>query len=399
MQRDHRADERAAAARAVDLEPAAEHVDAVGEAQQAGPAGRVGAADAVVAHLDRELLALDRDPHVDAARLGVAGGVGERLGGHEVRAARDRQRQLALEDVDVDRHVGGLAQRRQRLPQPALAQRHRVQPARELAQLRVGVRELLLGLRHQRPRRVVLGQLHLRDAQQVRDREQPLLGAVVQVAPDAAALLVGGLDHPRARLRQPALLVAALELGAGAGGEDPQRGRVLLVGLHRPRVEHREVPEVHALRRLQAHRQVALEPELDHGLVVREALGQRLGERHPRVLGGDRAGRAGGVVLERLVEVGAVVPAGDHLDVHAGGVGGLGDHHHLGAERLGDMAHEAAQERLAHRARRTLGDGAEQIVAAEPPGAGGRGHRRIVPPLSGHAGQAALMRCRMRDDA
>ena len=56
------------------------------------------------------------------------------------------------------------------------------------------------------------------------------------------------------------------------------------------------------------------------------------------------------------------------------------------------MAHEAAQELIAHRARRTLGDRAEQVVAAEPPGAEVVDTSPIVPPLSGHAGSAALMR-------
>ena len=106
-----------------------------------------------------------------------------------------------------------------------------------------------------------------------------------------------------------ARLVAPLELGRRAGREDPQRRGVLLARLHRPRVEHREVPEVHAVRGLQADREVALQPEVDRDLGLREALGQRLGERHPRVVGDDRARRAGGVVLERLVDERAVVPA------------------------------------------------------------------------------------------
>ena len=76
---------------------------------------------------------------------------------------------------------------------------------------------------------------------------QPLLRAVVEVAPEAAPLGVGRLDHTRARLLERARLVAPLELRGGAGGEDPQGGDVLLARLHRPRVEHRDVAEVHVL--------------------------------------------------------------------------------------------------------------------------------------------------------
>jgi hypothetical protein len=48
----------------------------------------------------------------------------------------------------------------------------------------------------------------------------------VEVAPDAAPLRVGGFDHPRPGCGERRGLVAPLELGARAGGEDPQRGDV-----------------------------------------------------------------------------------------------------------------------------------------------------------------------------
>ena len=71
------------------------------------------------------------------------------------------------------------------------------------------------------------------------EREQALLGAVVEVAADAAALLVGGLDHARARrgdlglaLAQGDLVAAALDLGGRARGEDRERGD-LVVGRRR----------------------------------------------------------------------------------------------------------------------------------------------------------------------
>ena len=243
-----------------------------------------------------------------------------------------------------------------------------MQPAGQLAQIRVRQVELLRGGGEQLLGRVGL---HARDLQQVRDREQPLLRAVVEVAPDPAALGVGRLDHPSAGLLQRTRLVAALELGGGAGGEDPQGGDVLLAGLHRAGVEHGDVAEVHVLGGAQADREVALEAELDCRRVVREALGQRLRERHPRVLGDDGAGLALGVVLERLVHEGAVVPADERAHVLSGGIVGLGDQDELGRERLGDVAGEAAQELLAHRARGACGDRGEQLLPAETLGCGG----------------------------
>ena len=72
------------------------------------------------------------------------------------------------------------------------------------------------------------------------ERDEPLLHAVVEVAADAAALLVGGRDEPGARggdlglaLAQGGLVAAALDLGAGPRGEDPQRGRSSSRGVER----------------------------------------------------------------------------------------------------------------------------------------------------------------------
>jgi hypothetical protein len=63
--------------------------------------------------------------------------------------------------------------------------------------------------------------------------------------------------------------------------------------------------------------------------------------------------------------------------VRAAGLRGLGDEDQLGAEGLGEVAHQAAQELLADGAGRALGDRAQQISAAEPRSAimDGDGHR------------------------
>ena len=216
--------------------------------------------------------------------------------------------------ADVELHVQrrGRAQRLDRRRQPALGQRDRVQAAGELAQLGVGGGQLRLGELEQRLRRLGLASAR---PEQVRDREQPLLRAVVQVAPDAAALGVGRLDHAGARRPQRRRLCAPLELRAGARGEDPQDGDVLGLGLHALRVEHGEVAEVGVLRVAQAHREVALEPHLDRAPVLGEVLHQALGEGDERLARDERARLAGRVVLERLLDRRAVVPARDDLDV------------------------------------------------------------------------------------
>ena len=119
-----------------------------------------------------------------------------------------------------------------------------MQPARQLAQLAAGHGGLiasggqaLLGLR-----RVVL-EIAQRQLQRLPEHDEPLLCAVVQVAADPAALVVGGLDGAGARGGdlvgaglQRALVPAALELGGGPGAEHPQR-----LQLGRSRVQVREL--------------------------------------------------------------------------------------------------------------------------------------------------------------
>ena len=108
----------------------------------------------------------------------------------------------------------------------------------ELAQLAAGRQRLLAGGAEQPrgPRRVGL-QLAQREVQRVAEHDQSLLRAVVQVAPDPQALLVGGLQD-----RQ--LLVLALELGRGPGGEDPQRLQLGRGGPERrPARDHADVAD------------------------------------------------------------------------------------------------------------------------------------------------------------
>jgi hypothetical protein len=100
-------------------------------------------------------------------------------------------------------------QRVERRPQPAL-ERDRVQPVRERAQLRARLGDVLARDPQQPPRlrRVHAVELAAGDVEELAERDQPLLGAVVEVAPDPLALLVGRLEHLGARGDQRALALA-----------------------------------------------------------------------------------------------------------------------------------------------------------------------------------------------
>ena len=78
-----------------------------------------------------------------------------------------------------------------------------MQAAGQLAQLLQRELQLLRRPGEQLLRRVGIGaELGLRQAQRERERDEPLLGAVVQVPLEPAALGVGGLDEARARALQ-----------------------------------------------------------------------------------------------------------------------------------------------------------------------------------------------------
>ena len=87
-------------------------------------------------------------------------------------------------------------------------------PARDVAQLLERRRDLAARLLEPRARVGVVVQLALEQAQLERQRHEPLLRAVVEVALEALALLLAGLDHPRARA--PAAPRAGPQLGLQA---------------------------------------------------------------------------------------------------------------------------------------------------------------------------------------
>src|SRR3954469_17741235 len=108
---------------------------------------------------------------------------------------------------------GSGRQRLERAAQPALRQRDGVQPAGEVAELGLRLAELVAREAQDVARLVVSFDLALGELEQVADGHEPLLRAVVEVAADAPALGVGGLDAPRARAAQPPRLMATREPG------------------------------------------------------------------------------------------------------------------------------------------------------------------------------------------
>ena len=96
--------------------------------------------------------------------------------------------------------------------------------ARELAQLRERVRELLPGGGEDLVGAVgVVPEPRLREPERERERDEPLLRAVVEVSLEPAALVVAGFDDPRARGAQLRLL--RLALGHVGAADDELVGR------------------------------------------------------------------------------------------------------------------------------------------------------------------------------
>ena len=99
---------------------------------------------------------------------------------------------------DFNRQHRGSRERVDRAAQPGFGEPHRVKPARQLAQLRVGGRELAARLREQLDRVVRRAvQRAAREIEQLADRHELLLCPVVQVARDPR-----GARHRRPRRRR-----------------------------------------------------------------------------------------------------------------------------------------------------------------------------------------------------
>jgi hypothetical protein len=123
------------AGRAQDQKGAAEGLDPVSQADDAGAAARVGAADAIVADGQGEDTVTGVHAHVDDRGLCVLGGVGDRLRRDVITGRLDVLVKPRAEiQVEFDRHRGAPAERLQCWAEPGLRQQGRVDAVRDLPQ-------------------------------------------------------------------------------------------------------------------------------------------------------------------------------------------------------------------------------------------------------------------------
>jgi hypothetical protein len=165
--------------------------------------------------------------------------VGQRFGGDEVGGRLDRLAQLVRggHAADLHRHGSARGERLQRRPEAAVAEQRRVDAPCQLAQLLDGELGLLPCLRHQldRARGIALDP-RLGESEGEGHGNQPLLGAVVEIALDAPALFIGGgedalpgvaevVDPRPQRARTPGLggLAGKAKLGHPIAGYLPGR--------------------------------------------------------------------------------------------------------------------------------------------------------------------------------
>ncbi|BCB77564.1 hypothetical protein Pflav_039740 [Phytohabitans flavus] len=185
------------------------------------------AAGAVVADLNKQAVAGPADPHCRAAGPAVLGDIGQRLGDREVGDRLDRRRHRAeVADVEVGRDAAARGHRAQGAGETLVGQDRRIHRPDHLAQL--GHR--LLGALVRLPQQVGdsrwrVGQRLPGDGQPHRDRHQPGLGAVVQVALDPAQLGAVRVEHIRAGAGQLGHPVGE-PLGRGRGQPGQRDARV-----------------------------------------------------------------------------------------------------------------------------------------------------------------------------
>ena len=194
----------------------------------------VGAAAAVVAHLDAQAPVLAPHAHLGAARPRVLDGVGQRLGDGEVGGELDRRRAGARRGRPRRWSAAACAPRARRSPRPGRARTaapggcrargRAARPAPARASPRAFVDELARALG-------VAVEALLGHAEVERERDEPRLRAVVQVALDALQLGGGGVDRAGARLGQD--LDALLELPAARGRARPASSAPLAAAVPR----------------------------------------------------------------------------------------------------------------------------------------------------------------------
>ena len=194
---------------------------------------------------------------------------------------------------------------------------------------------------------------------------------------------------------QRGLMAAALDLGAGARGEDPQDRELVLVGPDRLRGHQRDVGDVLLAGARQRDAEVGVQSEVADVAIARIGLAGPLGQdEQPLALDGRARHRVVHVELVALAQLDAVLPRGEHAHATRGGRREvLADERQLGVVGGGEMADHRAQEGVADDAGRA-GREATQEVAVARAGrvlgrfGGGRHCPRMVAAQTARAGAA-----------
>ena len=186
-----------AAGRADDAQRAAERLDAIGQALQAGSARRLGAADAVVGDDDDHAIVARRHLERRRERRGVLRDVRERLGADEVDRGLEFVRQALDAHVELDGHRRELCERRERSGQAGL-RRARAGAARCASRWRSRQASCASWIRARVHVLVARGSRASVSSQLRQPPLRPLAQARLQPAP----LLVGGDEQTPPRRRQ-----------------------------------------------------------------------------------------------------------------------------------------------------------------------------------------------------
>src|SRR5829696_50546 len=195
-----RTDRRARADRALNLERAAERADAVDEPAQSRASRGVNTTAAVVAHLNHRLSFAHRNPYLDLTRVGVLSGIRNCFDGDEIRGRLHRRRVLpAAVEVELDRHRRAAGHGRKRGLQAPIGEDAGMDPASEFAEFLARGIELGPRDRELAGRRGVRLKTRLETSEVQRERDEPLLSAVVEITLDASPRGVGGLDDAGSR--------------------------------------------------------------------------------------------------------------------------------------------------------------------------------------------------------
>ena len=189
------------------------------------PPSGVGAADAVVGHLERDADRGDRALTVAASPRRVLTHVGQRLAGDEVGRRLDLGREPLRRGVHPHRQRRAVGQRRERGCEAFLREHRRVDArarARAAPRRRPGAPRPRCEQRVRWPGFCAAVTLPRREPE--RDRDQALLRPVVEVPFDPAPLLVPGGDDAGARLLHLRQLRAELGFEARVLEREPRGG-------------------------------------------------------------------------------------------------------------------------------------------------------------------------------